>query len=418
MTMSSRLPFPLFNSALTCGDTAFYPFTRLPKELRLLVWRHALQRERIVRLHLSDPDFEDPEIALQMIDHRRADYRQRKSSGRYNVTIQGNQILSKYLRISRESREETLAFYRIHLPCRFAQMPRQENDKFGWFISRKTLVNELEDLIVPGNFYFNSEWDVLHITCFPVANALIPPFVHDLRTKYDPRGVGLLNTLTDDSKQGGICETIRDLNPGKLSPPLQYSVGQTLRNLQELIIQTSTVCGRVSLGLFSNITSDTYFNRSVPITTKIPSFDRMSPDTRNISNDLARTFMGELGDWRAKFIPFTSLLSRFGLSTSECHTKFKLMLSINSYTEVWSREDAQLWLKKDCDMWWERPELWPPCDKSAFDGQKYIMDILPAFGFWLFSLERGKDMPQTKDVGIFDMRACVPELGLSYMPGE
>jgi hypothetical protein len=415
--MSSGPPFPLFNSSQANGDRTFHPFTRLPKELRLLVWRHALHRERIIRVHLADPDFEDAEIALQMIDSRRADYQQRKCSGHYSITIQGHQVLSKHLLISRESREETLAFYRVHMPCRFAQVPQQENDKFGWFLTRKLLENKLEGLIVPGTFYFNPEWDILHITCFPVADALIAPFVHDLRAKYDPRGVGLLNTLIDDNDQGGICQTVRDLDPAKLSPPLQNSVEQILRQLHELIIQTSTICGRVTLGAFSNICSDTWFNRSAPITTNITSFDRMSPDPRNISNDLAKTFMGEGGDWRAKFIPFTSLLSRFGISTIDCHIQFKLMLSIDAYTEVWSREDAQLWLKKDYEMWWERPELWPPCEKSAFESQEYIMDVLPAFGFWLFSLEKGKDMPQTKDVGIFDMRMCVPELGVSYMPG-
>jgi hypothetical protein len=96
-------------------------------------------------------------------------------------------------------------------------------------------------------------------------------------------------------------------------------------------------------------------------------------------------------------------------------------LSIDGYQEVCSREDAQAWLKHDYEMWWTRPDLWPPCDRSVFEGQEYIMDVLPAFGFWLFSLEKSVGIAKVTEgwqSDIFDMRTCVPELGVSYMPGE
>jgi hypothetical protein len=420
--MSSYPPFPIFNSPTANGDAAFYVFPRLPKELRLVVWRHALRRERIIRLHLTDPDFEDAETALQRINPRIPDDQKRGCSGRYNIMIQGHQVLSKCLRVCRESREETLAFYRVHIPCQFARVPK-EADRFGIFILKETFENRLKDSITPGSFYCNPDWDFLHITCFPDANALIPPFLHDLKTQYDPRSIGLRNLLIADldSTQTGVWENIQDLDPTKLSPPLKDSVEHTLRQLDELIIRTTTKAGRVTLGFFSNISSSTFFNRSVPITTNIPAFDRIAIDPRNISKDLEKTFMGEHGDWRTKFTPFTSLLSRFGILPTKTTTQFKFMLSIDGYQEVCSREDAQAWLKHDYEMWWTRPDLWPPCDRSVFEGQEYIMDVLPAFGFWLFSLEKSVGIAKVTEgwqSDIFDMRTCVPELGVSYMPGE
>ena len=67
-------------------------------------------------------------------------------------------------------------------------------------------------------------------------------------------------------------------------------------------------------------------------------------------------------------------------------------------------------------MWLDR-SLWPPCaDQRVFDGQDYVMDSEPAFGFWLFPLQVF-DIPSLNALdSTSDVRTCPPELGLSYMP--
>jgi hypothetical protein len=405
--MSPPHAFPIFNDSMANETTVFHVFPLLPKELRLLVWRHALHRERIIRVHLTHTNLEYPETGLPSGPLEQTC----KYTGRYLTTIEGHQVLSKHLRICRESREETLAFYRVHIPCRFARVPNKLGD-LGFFIETS---KTRQGLTAPGTFYFNPDWDFLHITCWPDANAIIPPFLHDLKTQYDPCGIGLRNLVIG---YRAICRSFYDLEPTKLSPDLQACVEQTLRQLDELIVHKTSRFGRVHLGFPSHVSPDTWFNRSVPITTNVPAFSRVAVDPRPISNDLAKQCMGG-GDWRNN-PQLTNLLARFGILPAETTTQFKFQLSIGLVRddELLSREDAQLWLNQDYEKWWVDRSRWSHGDPTVFDGQEYIMDVRPAFGFWLFPMDTGLEVTEIggRDQGIFDMRGCVPQLGLSYMP--
>jgi hypothetical protein len=415
--MSPHPPFPIFNSPITKEDKVFHVFPRLPKELRLLIWRHTLHRERIITLHLTDPDVEDCAPDTERILRGTPVSKWCKHTGRYITTIEGHQVLSKCLRVCRESRAETLAFYRVQIPCRFVRKPKNAGDLFSFITPEKMFKNNLEGLTAPGTFYFNPEWDFINITCFPDANALIPPFLHNLRSRYDPRGIGLCNLLI---KSPYNFHNIGGLEPEKLSQHFRESVEQTFRQLHEVIIHVSTVAGRLNLGMGFGISSDTWFNRSLPISTNIPAFVRLPVDPRNISNDLAKLYMG-CRDWRTNLDTHNRLLSRLGILPTEVTTQCKFMLSIDGFaslSEVRSREDAQLWLKEDYEKFWLKRYEQPACDLTVFDGQEYIMDVHPAFGFWLFPLETGVNVTQSsREHDFFDMRACVPQLGLSYMPG-
>jgi hypothetical protein len=95
----------IFTPPTTHGDESyFHRFPELPIELRQKIWRHSLQRERLIRIRLvPEPN------AKSTIGNER-----------YTATVNGHQVLSKLLRVNREPREAALGFYRVHIPCRFA----------------------------------------------------------------------------------------------------------------------------------------------------------------------------------------------------------------------------------------------------------------------------------------------------------
>lgn len=71
-----------------------------------------MQRQRIIKLHLHSRMIMDELLRL------RGDTRpQTREDERYGAVVEGYQTLSKLFRVSRESRDAALAFYRVHLPC-------------------------------------------------------------------------------------------------------------------------------------------------------------------------------------------------------------------------------------------------------------------------------------------------------------
>lgn len=112
--MSSQPHLRIFNCSPTTHDerSDFHLFPLLPKELRLKIWRHTLQRRRIIHLRLNNQRGQTPSEAGENPEST-------SNGERYFTVVDGSKILSKLLRVSRESREEALMFCRVHLPCRF-----------------------------------------------------------------------------------------------------------------------------------------------------------------------------------------------------------------------------------------------------------------------------------------------------------
>lgn len=409
--MSAQSHIPIFNTRPTSGNLTYYLFPCFPKELRLLIWRHALRRQRIIKLHLSNPDLPDPATYMDRVksinyNAARAD----NSIARYSVTIDGFQVLSKFLRVCKESRQESLLFYRAHIPCRFARLGKYDSMSRA-ALDRKTTLRTL---------YFNPEWDFLRISCWPNTIVLLPPFWHDLKTRYDPRGIGLLNLVITDEHDDGA--DVSALEPSMLLPEIRNSFEQTLRQLHEVFFHQNAQGGRMNLGiLLRDVSSDTWFNRSFPISTEIPNFDRFSSDPRPISNDLKTQWMGNR-IWRDPYHSFAHTLSKFSISAAQVTTQFKFMISYDATmlgNEIRNREDAEKWLKNDHEQYWIDRSSWPPYVQKVFEGEDYAMESKPAFGFWLFPLEAIN--AETIDrsgisEGLGDMRMYSPELGLAVMP--
>ena len=184
LVMSALLPVPIFNTHYSASvDSTFHLFPRLPKELRLQIWHHALHGQRIIRIQLTDPDLEDPDTyeerhrALQPSDF---DGSPTVGSGRYSVRVDNFQSLNKLLYICQESRRETLTYFRAHIPCKFA------HGKNGDLLT-DWLHEGPKGVVTPGVLYFNPESDFLKISCFPNGTkAGLPSFLHDLKTALRP----------------------------------------------------------------------------------------------------------------------------------------------------------------------------------------------------------------------------------------
>jgi hypothetical protein len=48
--------------------------------------------------------------------------------------------------------------------------------------------------------------------------------------------------------------------------------------------------------------------------------------------------------------------------------------------------------------------------------QDYVLDVEPAFGFWLFSLEAMDAKVSEGEEKLYDLRMYTPELGLAVIP--
>lgn len=100
-----------------------------------------------------------------------------RNGERYYTILYRSDLLSKLLRVNRESREEALMFFRVHIPCRFSATRKGRT--------------------AHGTLHINPEWDFLHISAeWPAKNTLISTLYH-LKTMHDPRHVGLLNLAVD-----------------------------------------------------------------------------------------------------------------------------------------------------------------------------------------------------------------------------
>jgi hypothetical protein len=281
------------------------------------------------------------------------------------------------------------------------------------------------DQFKPGILYLNPEHDFLQITPkSPVKKTLIA-FLHDLKKVHDPRHIGLLN----------LAMTLNDLNahdlhrmqPSHLDPEVRTSFTETLSQLHEVFFVESARAGRWILGPLSGIlTSDYFFNRSMPILANTPSFERLQRDPRNVKADLRRVFVGT-ADPRQMVKIWRDLLARWGIRALETQYKFQLSFDPTLSSEIYDHEGARKWLQKEDDVWTgrDRAEREDDLYKHFPIGAQCVDEDLesvarPAVGFWLFSLEAlGPMREEGEPEGfrhlpkrIVDMREYWPELCL------
>jgi len=266
--MSSQPHLQIFRGSQPAGDeeSNFSHFGLLPKEIRLKIWRHSLQRQRIIKIHLKPQTNHTGNQEAESTGSA-------SNKERYCAVVKGYQLLSKLFRVSGEAREVALKFYRVQLPCMLT--------RGAWG----------QETTKPGTFYFNPEYDFLQISPKSPAKDTLVDFIYHLKTTYDPRGIGLLNVAF--TLNGLNAHDLYELQPSDIELKVKIGFIETLTQLREVFFVCVERAGRQILGPMSGIpTSETLYNRSLPINANSPAFERLQQDPRAIAQDLKSVFSG------------------------------------------------------------------------------------------------------------------------------
>lgn len=403
-------------------ESGFTCFPLLPTELRLKIWRCSLQRERIIRVHFFH--------ARASADYY-APFNLHGRDMQYFVAVEGRRALSKLLLVNQEARQTALRFYRVHFPCTL------QDDRTGKMQEKAT-------------FCFNPEYDFLQIQPRFCGEEKLFDFFYHLKITYDPRRVGLLNLAIEgaDTLQ---TTGLYSLNPADVRAELRESFLETIAHLREVFFVQNVIEGRQVLGSWSRIPLDDFLlNRSMPIATSMPTFNRLHRDPRPVSDDLKQTYIGPgplnlFGFWQ-------QLLDKWDVSPTQI--KYQYVLSFLPIASnrlcIHDKESAKNWLQKEEYEWtgqWRVDNYDSDNDEEGFwgirttsDGRPYKYPVgalheryrhedlekavKPAFGFWLFPVfpdEFGK-MPSfygdlhPSSEGLWDLSRTWPGIGLTDLP--
>lgn len=419
--MSEASPQPhleIFNTAHHCsrGGPSFTLFSQLPKELRLTIWRHTLQHHRIIKIKLeglkgwtgtkplfrSDDELEQAAITASV-----------SRGERYRVMFKGSQVLSKLLRINQESRQEALSFYRVHVPCLFKKPGREASAK------------------MPGMLYLNPEYDFLRIKSYiPLKDTLVN-FLYHLKTSYDPRGIGLLNLALHANDLA--ANDLHSLIVADLEPKFRDTFLETFSQLREVFFMETPRGGRQVNGWQSGLlTNEVWFNRSLPIMTEIPTFDRLDRDPRPVNQDMKKVLVSGGSDPRDGIDLWFTYLGQWGISPQKVQYRFLLAFDPTISGGIsQDRSAAQKWLQRDDDIWnghasWNGDvRLQVGAEHKDWKDEDLSKAVRPAFGFWLFPIEALGPLRTLADPGdeshrregkrVVDMTGYWPELGLSRL---
>lgn len=354
------------------SSRSFNLFAALPLELRIQIWHQILQqRTRIIKIRLRNRSLMDGLLTRQQeLDAKRpAETRPDTCKDeQYGVVVDGYQTMSKLFQVNEESRQIAMAFYRVHIPC--------------WLIKGRSRHHNM----TPGMLYFNPEMDFLYISN---DTGQVLEFLHDLKTVYDPQGVGLLHLAIDrDGLSGtdGLCSIDSNSLSVSQDVSVHQSFAETLMQLRQVYFVKLSRLGRSVLGLLtSDPSSADYINSSLPVLPEALIFDRFPRDPRPIDQDLARAMLEPdprqmIHDWRKLY------LNVFGNGVVP-KAEYKVLLALNPmYPQIYDRNDAQNWLHTDRQAWIEFLSMYSP--PSALDDGKKLEGVNPtAFGFWLFDIQ-------------------------------
>ncbi|SPJ74102.1 uncharacterized protein FTOL_03832 [Fusarium torulosum] len=379
--MSSKPHLELFTLEPTPTDTnqlsSFTLFSKLPYEIRIAIWKSSLHVQRIIKIHVH--------WYMQYVANRAYNglpvppMERGKDDPAYYPVVQGYQVLSKLLRVTRESREAALAFYRVQVPC--------------WL----THGLSKSDLWVPGELYYNPEYDFLHLQ---QNNVDIIEFMCKLKNIYDPRRIGLRNLALCGSLLGGRAQGLHTIDPSTISPESLRTFQQIINGLEEVWFVSIQRVGRQLIGYETGWPSiyKTFFERSVPITAMPPRFDRVGPDPRAIGNDLSHLHLLNptylYNSWRR-------VIERFEIEPSGIQHQFLFTFG-PSRDQIYNSRDASNWLQKEDDIWTGKHKgdgpfsslnltKTPASETPAFKDENLELAVRPVIGFWIFPVDAFSD---------------------------
>ncbi|GKT96176.1 pectinesterase precursor [Colletotrichum tofieldiae] len=433
--MTPRRPhLELFNPALPKTDhRRFTIFAKLPTEIRLLIWKHALQRHRMLYVVLETQAKRGAGTKAKAAER----YSLLNALGRsvsgthYNVVVLNRHALlpENIAMVNKEARGTVLAFYSVQIPCH-----------------HKPIVDSKSKLRPPKHVLrLNLDWDYLRVSA-ENAFLLFFDFLHDLRA-YDPQGRGLQHLVMEDS-----CFRIAEvssLSSTHLDARALAAFTATLTNLKTIWFKSTPHDGR-ALDVLTWMSVNA-FNYSFPVFPTFTFFDPPLPDPRNISRDLQRVG-GSVSDWRERPLGWRLLLRKFGIRPEDVEgspdVDVRMMIATSREEDIRTREDAARVLHEEDFDWlrlqwwfrgWDSPQPGGGGDRPAgcfttasgmrpglpeIDGPEVLAAApRPALGFWLFPVEAFGEICEDKDPslwtrsrGIFDLSSHWPDLALVDVP--
>lgn len=415
------------NDSLAPG---FHLFPSLPSELRLRVWRAALERNRIIRVFVAshlDLDAEgagDDDAELECRSHGampphliRSVTRIYGSEIHYAVVADGYDLVHPLLSVNTEARDVALRFYRVRMPC-----------IFGGNASKKWADSLCAVALPPpgkewshGTLYMNPEFDFLlrlgsgetYRRDLDGKEDVTIDFIQRFKTVYDPSGVGLLNLVVNME----ALESFKGvLKRSCLDPAATGAFRETFAQLRQVwfldLCPTGHGYGHTTL---SRPGTSPFFSYSYPMMVSTPNFDRLPRDPRAIDLTKVPSFRNRTGP--ETFLPqWKRLMDAWGVSgggQAGTTTDFRLMLAADSrpFGQAYDQAGALQCLGT------ERRRF----DAAVGERDDVMVDMVnPVFGFWLFPaapLPLGIGQPAAwVQLVTMDMSASWPELGLFSFP--
>jgi hypothetical protein len=374
----------------------------LSKELRLRIWEYSIEQYRLLEVKV-----EPPSDSRDTLLYSTTNALNNLVSGRnYTAIIQGCQVYSKLLRISSESREVALRFYRVHIPCYLQTSKRN---------------------IVKATFYFNPEYDFIHLRGehLPVEQSFID-FLHDFKA-YDPKNIGLINLALGSNDMTMLHFHLKKIS----SAPARMTFVDVLSRLQQLIWIAHSHAGRAIMGPLQGFQGfnelhgvGVRFNHSLPVKAITPSFNLLRQDPRPVGPEL-RYVLTAASDPRRMRVQWRELLKRWGVYQAQ-PAKERVLFAYEPLPheeQVCDFKTADKYLREEEEKWLGAQERWhwvtmKHAGKVPVEGPEELAKATrPAIGFWLFPAEAlgslEDDLEGMKKV--FDMTGHWPELALSYL---
>ena len=386
-------PYTIFNDAFGTGpraghSTTFWPFPRLPVELRTKIWTECIPAHRFIHV-LLDNDLVEEFSKLYTTKNELGNI---ISGCPYRMRAAGSEEWSPdtLIRVNHEASSVFHSICRVRIP-----LPVKGGDG-----SVKSL-------------YISPENDTVWAVCDQNSRAdpLLVSFLHDL-VAYDPKGIGVVHlaisgTTLNDSQR------LAELDPSHLQLPARQSITKLLSSSLQTVhpVVSPDTNGRCMLGCMSWPHAQFHHNRSLPIFPRTQSYICLECDPRPIKADLTHVAVNM--DPRRTVFLWNRFKANFGV---ERHINIRYILSVVPFKNpaIASRAGFVDLLQRYDDGWadWAArlgQQVWGErMSKEEYEAQR--TSLPQAAGFWSFPQEAFGDVPDVNQMNYMDVVQWEPKM--------
>ena len=405
--MSPPQHLQIINPAYCAAKDAWFPqFPKLPPELRARIWELSAPKcHRLVEVEIESPsDSETPPPH----SYTRTNSLNRVISGRqHSMIVRSSPLYSKLLRVNSESRQETLRFYRVHIPCDLQS-------------SHQTHKRATQTVL-----FLNPEYDFIHPEWSGSASQAFIDLVHDIKAN-DPYHIGLINLAMGTNDMTHLLDLAQDIKPRS-----QETLVDCLWKLRDIIWMVDSTTGRAIMGPMDGFHTimdfdgvGVRFNHAMPVKPTTPSFDLLGRDPRAVGPELKFVATAAC-DPRQIRVKWQELLAKYQIRHTRPVRERVLFAycSPPSLPQVCDVKTADAFFQNEQEHWLRIQQRWHwvvkrHAGKVPIESLEELEKATrPAVGFWLFPAEAlGElqgDISGMKKV--FDLTGHWPQLALSLL---